>query len=54
MLPGLQRMEGYDYDAIEFVWDVYEIERERRRGMFDSITSLIDVINAEQRERRSK
>ena len=54
MLPGLQRMEGYDYNAIGFVFDTYEIEQGRRREMFASIKNLLDVISAEQRARRSK
>jgi len=54
MLPGLQRMEGYDYNAIGFIFDIHEIEQERRRELFSGITNLINVISAERRERAEK
>jgi len=54
MLPGLQRMEGYDYNAIGFVFDTYGIEQERRKGMFADIKKLIDIISAERRAREGR
>jgi len=51
MLPGLMRMEGYDYNAIKIVFDIHEIEQARRPQFFKSITSLIDIISAEHRAR---
>ena len=52
MLPGLQRTDGYDYNAIGFVFNTYDIEQERRAEMFDSIKKLIGVVSAEKEERR--
>jgi len=54
MLPGLMRMEGYDYNAIKVTFDIHEIEQARRPQFFKSITSLIDIISAERRERAAK
>jgi len=51
MLPGLMRSEGYDYNAIQVVFDIYEIEQSRRGGMFASINKLIDIISDERRTR---
>lgn len=51
MLPGLMRMEGYDYNAIRIVFDIYEIDQERRQEMFTGITRLIDIISTERRTR---
>ena len=51
MLPGLMRMEGYDYNAIKVTFDIHEIEQARRPQFFKSITGLIDIISAERRAR---
>ena len=51
MLPGLMRMEGYDYNAIKVTFDIHEIEQARRPQLFKSITNLIDIISDERRAR---
>lgn len=52
MLPGLLRMEGYDFNAIRIVFDVYGIEQKRRPEMLEQIIKIIGVIDAERRARR--
>ena len=51
MLPGLVGKGGYDYNAIQVVFDVHEIERGKRADMLNLITKLIDVVEAERRSR---
>jgi hypothetical protein len=51
MLPGLVRQDGYDYNAIKVVLDVYGVEQKGRPRIMTSINKLIDVINAEKRAR---
>ena len=51
MLPGLRRTDGYDFMAIQVVWDAHEIEHKRRPGMLAQITKLIDIMETERRAR---
>ncbi len=51
MMPGLIRQDGYDYTAIQVVFDVHGIEQARRPGLMVQITKLIDVIETERRKR---
>lgn len=51
MLPGLVGRDGYDYNAIQVVFNVHEVERSSRPVMMDLITKLIDVVEAERRSR---
>jgi hypothetical protein len=52
MFSGLVRQDGFDYGAIQVVFDTCEIKKERRPKMLRQITLLIDVVNKE-REKRS-
>ena len=54
MLPGLQRMEGYDYNAILTVFNMYGIEQKNRKSLFSGIRKLINVISAEKKARAAK
>jgi hypothetical protein len=53
MMPGLIRKDGYDYAAIQVVFDAYGIDPERRPGMFDRVLSLINVFEKERRKRNA-
>ena len=55
MLPGLQRMEGYDYNAIRLVTDT----RERETGKFLTMEMLADIIKlirvlSKERQKRNE
>jgi hypothetical protein len=54
MLPGLVGRGGYDYNAIQVVFDVHEVERGKRADMLGLITRLIDVVEAERRSRENE
>jgi len=54
MLPGLIRTDGYDYNAIMVVFDIYEIEQSLRKDLFISIKSILDVLSEEREERNKK
>lgn len=51
MQPGLMRMEGYDYNAIGVVFDMYGIEQRRRPEMFETIVKLIKIMDGERRKK---
>lgn len=52
ILPGLIRENGYDYKAIEIVFDIEDVRD--RQGMFNRILKLIDVIDTEKKKRTKK
>lgn len=46
MLPGLVRGDGgYDYNAIEVVWNAHGIDQARRPDMLNGIVKLITVVH---------
>jgi len=53
MLPGLTRESGYDYSAIQVVFDIQGIEQARRPAILRRIVALIDVLDKAKRERRA-
>jgi len=50
MLPGLSGAYGYDYSAIQVVFDACDIAKEKRPGMMELIIGLIAVDVKEQRK----
>jgi len=54
MMPGLNRQDGYDYNAIQVVFDVYGIENRKRLEKLTLITKLIHVIDVEKKARSKK
>lgn len=52
MMPGLVSQNGYDYMAIQVVFDIHNIEMSRRPDMLMKITKLINVIDTEKRNRK--
>ncbi len=53
MLSGLIREDGYDYTAIQVVFDCYGIEQEARPELMERIKKMIDVVEAERIRRRT-
>lgn len=53
MLPGLTRDSGYDYGAIQVVFDMHGIDPARRPALLRQIVTLIEVLDKAKRERRA-
>ena len=52
MLPGLIRHPGgYDYTAIQVIFDTHGIEQAKRPATMAEIVKLINVIDAERKAR---
>ncbi len=51
MLPGLIQERGYNYTAIESVFEIEGIDRGRRRGIFQQVLKLLDVVSKERQKR---
>ncbi|MFH2076953.1 MAG: hypothetical protein ABIJ57_16705 [Pseudomonadota bacterium] len=52
MLPGLVREDGFDYAAIQVVFDAHAIDQDRRPTMLNQTIKLIGVVDAERMARR--
>jgi len=52
MLPGLLRQDGFDYSAIEVVFNTYKITNEKREFLFRQIVEVVDIIDKERQQRR--
>lgn len=55
MLPGLMTdMGGFDYRAIETVFEIEQVDQKHRKKYFDQILKLINVIKKEREKRREE
>jgi hypothetical protein len=55
MLPGLiNPMGGYDYNAIRVVFDVHNIEQEKRPSLMAQYVKVIEVIDKARQEKAQK
>jgi len=54
MMPGLLGSEGYDYSAIQVVFDIHDIEQSRRPDFLRRIAQIIKVVDEERRKKRGK
>ncbi len=49
MLPGLIRESGFDYNAIQVVFDVNGIGQDARPKLLEQIIKLINIISEKRR-----
>jgi len=55
MLPGLiNPMGGYDYNEIRVVFDVHNIEQEKRPSLMAQYVKVIEVIDKARQEKAQK
>jgi len=54
MMPGLARQDGYDFTAVQVVFDSYGIEQKRRPEMLEKVTRIINVLEKERRKRAGR
>lgn len=51
MYPGLITDIGFNYGAIESVFEIEEIENKYRKRIFDDVLKLINIVKAERGKR---
>jgi hypothetical protein len=54
MMPGLIKDDGYDFDAIKFVFKMEGINKNKQKKLFPVILELINVIGKEKKKRIEK
>lgn len=54
MLPGLVTQGGFDYSAIQIVFDAHGIKQERRSELMSTFVKMIGLIEKVRRERAKR